>query len=204
MGLCGQSHHAPPHPTWPQVKQLRLEREREKAMREQELEMLQREKEAEHFKTWEEQEDHFHLQQAKLRYAYPIPPSTLHARHLCPACQVPHSVGHVPQQWAPQGPPRPLPTQTCLVAGMALGWTRVSPDWVRGGRALRCNPSALGGSCGHYLLWSPVCPHCCSPAAPTQQTPVPSWAHLEALFSLSAHCQPLRPTPRPQSRMSLL
>uniref|UniRef100_A0A8C9A6H2 Splicing factor Cactin n=1 Tax=Prolemur simus TaxID=1328070 RepID=A0A8C9A6H2_PROSS len=51
----------------PQVKQLRLEREREKAMREQELEMLQREKEAEHFKTWEEQEDNFHLQQAKLR-----------------------------------------------------------------------------------------------------------------------------------------
>lgn len=50
-----------------QVKQLRLEREREKAMREQELEMLQREKEAEHFKTWEEQEDNFHLQQAKLR-----------------------------------------------------------------------------------------------------------------------------------------
>ncbi|KGL82203.1 Cactin, partial [Tinamus guttatus] len=47
------------------VKQLRLEREREKAMREQELEMLQREKEAEHFKTWEEQEDNFHLQQAK-------------------------------------------------------------------------------------------------------------------------------------------
>lgn len=37
-------------------------------MREQELEMLQREKEAEHFKTWEEQEDNFHLQQAKLRY----------------------------------------------------------------------------------------------------------------------------------------
>lgn len=51
-----------------QVKQLRLEREREKAMREQELEMLQREKEAEHFKTWEEQEDNFHLQQAKLRW----------------------------------------------------------------------------------------------------------------------------------------
>ncbi|KAM7134840.1 splicing factor Cactin [Macrochelys suwanniensis] len=49
------------------VKQLRLEREREKAMREQELEMLQREKEAEHFKTWEEQEDNFHLHQAKLR-----------------------------------------------------------------------------------------------------------------------------------------
>lgn len=58
----------------PQVKQLRLEREREKAMREQELELLQREKEAEHFKTWEEQEDHFHLQQAKLRCVrHPLP-----------------------------------------------------------------------------------------------------------------------------------
>lgn len=72
--MQGRTHR----PTWsaavpssclcaPQVKQLRLEREREKAMREQELEMLQREKEAEHFKTWEEQEDNFHLQQAKLR-----------------------------------------------------------------------------------------------------------------------------------------
>lgn len=49
------------------VKQLRLEREREKALREQELELRQREAEAEHFKTWEEQENHFHLQQAKLR-----------------------------------------------------------------------------------------------------------------------------------------
>lgn len=44
--------------------------------------MLQREKEAEHFKTWEEQEDNFHLQQAKLRYApadtlLPPPPSAL-------------------------------------------------------------------------------------------------------------------------------
>lgn len=56
-----------------QVKQLRLEREREKAMREQELELLQREKEAEHFKTWEEQEDSFHLRQAKLRCASPWP-----------------------------------------------------------------------------------------------------------------------------------
>lgn len=55
------------------MKQLRLEREREKAMREQELEMLQREKEAEHFKTWEEQEDNFHLQQAKLRCWAPHP-----------------------------------------------------------------------------------------------------------------------------------
>lgn len=63
----------------PQVKQLRLEREREKAMREQELEMLQREKEAEHFKTWEEQEDNFHLQQAKLRCG-PAPTSPQLAR----------------------------------------------------------------------------------------------------------------------------
>lgn len=66
-----------------QVKQLRLEREREKAMREQELEMLQREKEAEHFKTWEEQEDNFHLQQAKLRCvgksgAWGLPTTMLH------------------------------------------------------------------------------------------------------------------------------
>ncbi|XP_050002608.1 cactin-like [Alexandromys fortis] len=49
------------------VKQLRLEHEHAKAMLEQELELLQREKDAEHFKTWEEQEDNFHLQQAKLR-----------------------------------------------------------------------------------------------------------------------------------------
>ncbi|TSQ01595.1 Cactin [Bagarius yarrelli] len=50
-----------------ELQKLRLEREREKAMREQELEMLQREKEAEHFKTWAEQEDNFHLHQAELR-----------------------------------------------------------------------------------------------------------------------------------------
>lgn len=66
--------YPPIGPLCPQVKQLRLEREREKAMREQELEMLQREKEAEHFKTWEEQEDNFHLQQAKLRSVLPPPP----------------------------------------------------------------------------------------------------------------------------------
>ncbi|GAA6090529.1 cactin [Tachysurus ichikawai] len=53
------------------VKQLRLEREREKTMREQELEMLQREKKAEHFKTWAEQEDNFHLHQAKLSKTQP-------------------------------------------------------------------------------------------------------------------------------------
>jgi hypothetical protein len=40
--------------------------------------MLQREKEAEHFKTWEEQEDNFHLQQAKLRFVLtPCPPGRL-------------------------------------------------------------------------------------------------------------------------------
>uniref|UniRef100_A0A8D2M1N2 Splicing factor Cactin n=1 Tax=Zonotrichia albicollis TaxID=44394 RepID=A0A8D2M1N2_ZONAL len=44
----------------------RLAKKEEKAMQEQELEMLQQEKEAEHFKTWEEQEDNLHLQQAKL------------------------------------------------------------------------------------------------------------------------------------------
>ncbi|XP_051826753.1 cactin-like [Antechinus flavipes] len=49
------------------VKQLCLEREREKAKQQQELERLQREKEAEHFKPWQEQEDNFHLQQSKLR-----------------------------------------------------------------------------------------------------------------------------------------
>lgn len=32
--------------------------------------MLQREKEAEHFKTWAEQEDNFHLHQAKLRLVH--------------------------------------------------------------------------------------------------------------------------------------
>lgn len=68
-----------------QVKQLRLEREREKAMREQELEMLQREKEAEHFKTWEEQEDNFHLQQAKLRWV---------CGFTGPQCQGAESDGH--------------------------------------------------------------------------------------------------------------
>uniref|UniRef100_A0A8C4R183 Splicing factor Cactin n=1 Tax=Eptatretus burgeri TaxID=7764 RepID=A0A8C4R183_EPTBU len=52
---------------WHKVKELRQEREREQSLREQELELLQREKEAEHFKQWEEQEDSFHLQQAKLR-----------------------------------------------------------------------------------------------------------------------------------------
>lgn len=50
-----------------EVKRLRLERELEKAMREQELELLQREKEAELLKTWGEQEDSFHLQEARLR-----------------------------------------------------------------------------------------------------------------------------------------
>ncbi|XP_078377222.1 splicing factor Cactin-like isoform X2 [Oculina patagonica] len=49
------------------VKKRRIEREHEKQMREEERETLQREKEANSFKEWEEQEDKFHLEQAKLR-----------------------------------------------------------------------------------------------------------------------------------------
>lgn len=66
------------------VKQLRLEREREKAMRETELEMLQREKEAEHFKTWAEQEDNFHLHQAKLRQVNVYPHGTIQVKFQAP------------------------------------------------------------------------------------------------------------------------
>lgn len=94
----------------PQVKQLRLEREREKAMREQELELLQREKEAEHFKTWEEQEDHFHLQQAKLRCARRPPPAP---RRPPPAPRVQGArLGAPPPPrcpWALDFPPPPPP-----------------------------------------------------------------------------------------------
>ncbi|XP_065911758.1 splicing factor Cactin-like isoform X2 [Dysidea avara] len=49
------------------VKRRRIEREREKEARDNEMTMLQRLKEAEMFKEWEQQEDHFHLEQAKLR-----------------------------------------------------------------------------------------------------------------------------------------
>ncbi|XP_033121808.1 cactin-like [Anneissia japonica] len=49
------------------VKQRRLEREKEREEREKEMELLQRQREAESFKEWEQQEDNFHLQQAKLR-----------------------------------------------------------------------------------------------------------------------------------------
>ncbi len=49
------------------VRRRRLEREREKEERDKELEMLQREKEAEYYKSWGQQEDTFHLEQAKLR-----------------------------------------------------------------------------------------------------------------------------------------
>jgi len=49
------------------VKRQRLERERERQERDKEMEMIQREREAEHFKAWEDQEDKFHLEQAKLR-----------------------------------------------------------------------------------------------------------------------------------------
>lgn len=49
------------------VRRRRLEREREKEEREKEMEMIQREKEAEYYKSWGQQEDTFHLEQAKLR-----------------------------------------------------------------------------------------------------------------------------------------
>lgn len=49
------------------VKKRRIEREHEKQMREEERETLQRDKEAMSFKEWEEQEDKFHLEQAKMR-----------------------------------------------------------------------------------------------------------------------------------------
>ncbi|XP_076101845.1 splicing factor Cactin-like [Mytilus galloprovincialis] len=49
------------------VKKRRLERERELDEREREREQLQRDKEAEYYREWEKQEDHFHLNQAKLR-----------------------------------------------------------------------------------------------------------------------------------------
>lgn len=49
------------------VKQQRLEREHERQQRDEEMELIQREKEADHFKVWEDQEDKFHLEQAKLR-----------------------------------------------------------------------------------------------------------------------------------------
>ncbi|XP_065836381.1 splicing factor Cactin-like [Oscarella lobularis] len=49
------------------VKRRREEREKERIARQQELELLQRVKEAEQFKEWEQQEDEFHLEQAKLR-----------------------------------------------------------------------------------------------------------------------------------------
>lgn len=49
------------------VKRRRIEREREKEARDNEMSMLQRLKEAEMFKEWEQQEDQFHLEQAKLR-----------------------------------------------------------------------------------------------------------------------------------------
>ncbi|CAH8544730.1 unnamed protein product [Dicrocoelium dendriticum] len=49
------------------VRRRRAEREREREEREKEMEMMQRDKEAEYYRTWEQQEDTFHLDQAKLR-----------------------------------------------------------------------------------------------------------------------------------------
>lgn len=99
-------------PLRPQVKQLRLEREREKAMREQELEMLQREKEAEHFKTWEEQEDSFHLQQAKLRCAGEQGPGPA-CRHTASPLRFPPLLD--PDPWSPA-----LPQGLCTCCSRSL------------------------------------------------------------------------------------
>ncbi|XP_019856665.1 PREDICTED: cactin-like [Amphimedon queenslandica] len=49
------------------VKKRRIEREKEREAREEEMALLQRMKEADMFKEWENQEDDFHLEQAKLR-----------------------------------------------------------------------------------------------------------------------------------------
>ncbi|XP_055956096.1 splicing factor Cactin isoform X2 [Patella vulgata] len=49
------------------VKKRRQEREKQMEERDQEREQLQREKEAEYYRTWELQEDSFHLNQAKMR-----------------------------------------------------------------------------------------------------------------------------------------
>lgn len=94
-------------------------------MREQELEMLQREKEAEHFKTWEEQEDNFHLQQAKLRCGArsgggggcPLPPlftktlyHSLHPRKLMELVSAPgplHLLFTLPRTRYSMAPPHP-------------------------------------------------------------------------------------------------
>ncbi|GAA49403.1 hypothetical protein CLF_103019 [Clonorchis sinensis] len=49
------------------VRRRRAEREREREEREKEMEMMQRDKEAEYYRSWGQQEDTFHLEQAKLR-----------------------------------------------------------------------------------------------------------------------------------------
>jgi hypothetical protein len=54
------------------VKARRLEREKEKEAREDETADMQRTKEAEQFKEWQQSEDQFHLEQAKLRSAIRI------------------------------------------------------------------------------------------------------------------------------------
>lgn len=45
------------------VRKRRAEREREREEREKEMEMMQRDKEAEYYRSWEQQEDTFHLEQ---------------------------------------------------------------------------------------------------------------------------------------------
>ena len=49
------------------MKKRREQREAEAEERENEKEMMQRDKEAEYYSAWEQQEDNFHFEQAKLR-----------------------------------------------------------------------------------------------------------------------------------------
>ncbi len=49
------------------MKKRRLDREREKALRQESIVAEQRSREREYFKQWESQEDSFHLNQAKIR-----------------------------------------------------------------------------------------------------------------------------------------
>lgn len=114
-------------------------------MREQELEMLQREKEAEHFKTWEEQEDNFHLQQAKLRCGgvlslIPSSGAQTHGARACPrAFALVHAAWNL---W-----PEPLPFTLWVSAYCLLGKPPPTP-FLAPAPAL----------CAHLLLVCPVSP----------------------------------------------
>lgn len=144
----------------PQVKQLRLEREREKAMREQELELLQREKEAEHFKTWEEQEDSFHLRQAKLRCGG-TPAGLLRLGG-----------------WGPAQPGRP----TLVRARVGRGHASSGPDPAPSPSTVPRSASATGGLSPSTCWPSTSAPRtttwpwrCTSPTPSSTASPWPTW-----------------------------